>query len=454
MSMPRFRVAACVLFFLLIVFLVLQLIGPRVTNPPVTADLVAPGDVKAVLKTSCYNCHSNESRLWWYDKIAPASWLVARDVRRGRLHMNFSTFGQLAPAAQKAMLYESVNFIQLGAMPPANYLFVHPDAKVTPEQLETLKKYLHPSDAVAPAPVEATQAADQQYQQWIAGGGTTLASNVKPELNGLAFRLDYKNWKTASSTERYDNGTMRIILANDVAQKAIASGTVLPWPDGSAFAKVTFKQQPDASGNIWSGEFIQVELIIKDAKKYESTEGWGFGRWKGVDFKPYGKTANFATECTNCHAPMEANDFVYTMPIHDAPGAAFNSTAALPAGLPNDRFQWRVITSSIDHAHGTMSTLYGNDAAVDHARSSPQTPYPAGAVLSLVTWQQQEDRHWFGGRIPGRVATTEYLIFSANAAGPVSPRYRLFQGSHEVVDQLISPQHIAGITNLRAAVMP
>ncbi len=366
---------------LAVLFVILQFVGPRVTNPPVTADLVAPDDVKAVLKTSCYNCHSNETHLWWYDRIAPASWLVARDVRRGRLHMNFSTFGQLSPAAQKAMLWESANFMQFGAMPPANYLFVHPDAKVTPEQLDTLKKYLHPANTITPATPEATQASDQQYNYWISSDGTKTAANVKPELNGMDFLPDYKNWKTASSTERYDNGTMRVILANDVAQKAIAAGNVKPWPDGSAFAKVTFKQQPDANDNIWTGEFIQVELMLKDAEKYKKTEGWGFGRWKTTDLKPYGKNANYVTECTNCHAPMLANDFVYTMPIHDAPGEAFNAGAALPDGLPYPVLQWRVITSSVDHAHGTMSTLYGNDAAIQYARTSSQKPYPAGAVL-------------------------------------------------------------------------
>jgi hypothetical protein len=456
MSNPL-RLAATILIVLFLVFLAMQIVGPRVTNPPVVADLVAPDDVKAVLKTSCYNCHSNETHLWWYDKIAPASWLVARDVKRGRMHLNFSTFGRLSPAAQKAMLYESANFIQLGAMPPANYLFVHPEAKVTPEQLETLKKYLHPSNAVTPASTDAIQAADSQYQQWIAEGGSTIASGVKPEPNGLAFLPDYKNWKTASSTERYDNGTMRVILGNDVAQKAIASGSVHPWPDGSAFAKVTFKQQPDASGDIWTGEFIQVELMIKDATKYKSTEGWGFGRWKGVDYKPYGKNANFAVECTSCHAPMKDNDFVYTMPIHDAPGDAFNATAALPGDLPYPVLEWNVITSSIDHAHGTMSTLYGNPAAFDHARTSPQTPYPAGAMLALVTWQQQEDKHWFGGRIPSTVQSVEFLSFGAPAPNQPPAAYESWTGSplkkadpNAVSDAV----RIDAITGLRAAVMP
>ncbi len=459
------RSAAYILGILLVVFAGLQFVGPRVTYPPVTADLIAPDDVKAVLKTSCYNCHSNETHLWWFDRIAPASWLVARDVKRGRMHMNFSTFGELSPAAQKGMLYESVNQMQLGAMPPANYLLLHPGAKVTPEQIDTLRKYLHPSDTVTPATLDTTQAADSQYAQWIAGNGSTPAANVKPTVNGMTFFPDYKNWKPVSTTDRFDNGTLRVILGNDVAQKAIASGEIHPWPDGAAFAKIAYKQQPDAQGNIWTGEFLQVEFMLKDATKYKSTEGWGFARWKTTDLKPYGKTANFTTECTSCHAPMKDNDFVYTMPIHDAPGDAFNATAALPAALPNDPLQWRVITSSVDHQGHTMSTLYGNDAAIDHARVSPQTPYPAGAVLALVTWNQQEDKHWFGGRIPGEVRSVEFVTFTVPfPLDPGNASYESWSGSPlkkteawighgtggggEIVERLEM------IEKMRAAVMP
>jgi mono/diheme cytochrome c family protein len=374
---PRLRALGLIATVSVVAFVVLQFIGPRVTNPPVVADLQAPDDVKAVFKTSCYNCHSNETQLWWFDKIAPASWLVARDVKRGRMHLNFSTFGQLSPAQQKAMLYESVNQMQLGAMPPANYLLLHSDAKVVPAQLDTLKKYLHPSDAITPATAEAGAATDAQRQKWI-DRGAFPATNVPPAPNGLAFFPDYADWKPVSTTDRFDNGTLRVILGNDVAQRAIALGQVHPWPDGAAFAKIAYKQQPDASGNIWTGEFLQVEFMLKDAEKYKSTEGWGFGRWKTDEHKPYGKNANFTTECASCHRPMESNDFVYTMPLRDpgTPSDAFNATAALPASLPQDPLQWRVITSSVDRTHGTMSTLYGNDLAVDHARKSPQTPYP------------------------------------------------------------------------------
>ncbi len=109
---------------------------------------------------------------------------------------------------------------------------------------------------------------------------------------------------------------MRVILGNDVAVKAIAEKRINPWPDGTAFAKVTWMQSaPDAQGVVKTGKFVQVELMIKDATKYAPTEGWGWGRWRGTEFKPYGKDAGFQNECTTCHAPVRKNDYVYTMPI-------------------------------------------------------------------------------------------------------------------------------------------
>ncbi len=442
-----------------ILFIALQFVRPTLTNPPVVADLEAPPDVKAILKTSCYNCHSDETKIPWFDQVVPAYWLVVRDVKRGRYHMNFSNFGKMSFGERQAFLYESVNQIQLGAMPPANYKLVHPESAVTPAQLDVLKKYLHPSDEVKPATPDASSAADAEYQKWIAGG-MAPATGVQPAPNGLTFFPDYKNWRPVSTTERFDNGTLRIILGNDIAIQAIAANAIHPWPDGSTFAKVTFKQQADATGIIATGQFVQVEFMTKDAVKYASTEGWGFGRWRGDDHKPYGKNANFTMECTSCHRPMHANDFVYTMPIHDGPAPTdlFNRAAALPADLPYQPLQWRVITSRVDKTQGTMSTLYGNDAAVDHARTAPQTPYPDGAVLALVTWDQQDDAHWFGGIIPGKIRTIEFVSVAAANGGPAAFAYQSYTGSPLAKapdqDATATQPRVDAITGLRAAVMP
>ena len=312
-SRSNTRILLWLVVALFAIFLAFQLVSPRLVNPPVTAELQAPPEVRRVFKNSCYNCHSNETQLLWYDRIAPASWLVTSDVYQARKHLNFSEIGKLPAGQQKAALYEAVNMIQLGAMPLPSYALLHPQAHVSPEDLAVLKNYLKPP-APAPAPDgAAAAAADTQYEQWINAGAAPLT--VAPAPNGVSYIPGYKDWKVLSTTNRFDNNTLRVIFANDVAIKAIADRHTNPWPDGTVFAKTAWFQQPDQNGDIKTGAFFQVEFMIKDAQKYASTEGWGFARWRGSDLKPYGKSADFTNECTGCHAPERYNDYVYSFPL-------------------------------------------------------------------------------------------------------------------------------------------
>ena len=429
-SRTKLRALGLIVAVLFVGFLAIQFIRPRLANPPVLADLQAPEPVKQIFATSCYDCHSNQTKIPWFDEVAPAYWLVVRDVKRGRVHLNFSNFGKLSPASQKGVLYESINMIRLGAMPPRRYTIIHPNAVVTAAQIAAVQNYLHPTETNRVADADQLASSDAEYQKWIAGDGTKLAQNVAPTANGLAFLPDYKNWQPISTTDRFDNGTLRIILGNDVAIKAVAAQQTHPWPDGAAFAKISMAQQLDDTGVAKAGHFVQVEFMVKDASKYASTQGWGFGRWKGDNLAPYGKSATFANECTSCHAPMAENDHVYTMPIRatSAPSDVFNGDAALPDDLPYPVFQWKVITSWVDKTNGMMSTLFGNDSAVSHARTSSNTPYPAGAVLAVVTWREQEDKHWFGGRIPGKVQSVEFITSNAPANNLPSYSYQKYEG--------------------------
>jgi len=296
-----------------VAFLGIQFIRPELTNPPVTADMQAPPEVQAIVRSSCYNCHSNETRLPWFDRIVPAYWIVARDVRDGRKHLNFSEIGKLPPGQQRATLFESVSQIELGAMPLPAYKRVHPASVVTPEQLAVLKKYLSPANPNQPASAAEISAADAQYDEWIHAGSAPPEVALAP--NGISFLPDYKNWKAISSTERFDNHSMRQILGNDVAVKAIAENHINPWPDGTAFAKVAWFQQEDDKGLVRPGAFFQVEFMIRDSKQYSATLGWGWARWRGADLKPYGKDATFTNECVGCHKPLSNTNYVFTMPI-------------------------------------------------------------------------------------------------------------------------------------------
>jgi len=323
-----------------------------------------------------------------------------------------------------------VNMIQLGAMPLPRFLGLHPEARVRAEELATLKAYLAPwtpdlQPAANPAPAETPAAAPVP---------ANLAT-VQPEFNGLPFDPGFESWKPLSFTDRGDNRTFRFILGNDSAVKAAQTGNISPWPDGARFAKIAWQQELGPDGLVHPGKFIQVELMVKNAGDYKDTEGWGWGRWRGLDLKPYGNDAHFVGECTSCHQPLRGNDYVYTVPISAAKvggdEVVNSAAAALPASLPHQPLGWGAITMFVDPNAHTMATLYGNDAAMLAVRSRQAgAEVPAGAVLALVTWRQREDPHWFGARIPDRPLSVEFVL-----AGSEEPVYQRFAGPGLTADQ-------------------
>lgn len=424
-------------------FIALQFIRPRITHPPVTGEPDVPPEVSAVLRKACYDCHSNETHLAWFDQVSPAIWLVAGHVNDGRQVLNFSTWDSLSKDQQKGKLFESLNQMTFKTMPLSQYTALHPGARLTAEDITVLKNYLATQLLPLKPDSSKTAAANRQYDAWKPDARVVRVQQVP---NGVGYMPDYKNWEAISSTQRLDNGTMRVITGNDIAVKAIREHNTNPWPDGTVFAKIAWDELADTAGNIAPGEFKQVEFMIKDSHKYAATKGWGWARWKGTDLKPYGKNAMFTIECVNCHQPMRNNDFVFTTP-----------TQHTAASLPDTPFlklnEWEVITSGIQKDLQTMSTLYGNGRAVASARKGAAS-YPADALLTLVTWKQQADDHWFGAMIPGRVASVEQVQFQPGNAAPL---YKKYTGNNLVADKTSGEEaqrRIAYITRQRASVMP
>jgi hypothetical protein len=442
------------------VFVLLQLVRPRIPTGPASAEMQAPPQVRHILEKDCYSCHSDQRRLAWFDEVVPGYWLVRHDILTAREHLDFSTLGAKPAAAQKATLYEAVNMIQLGAMPLPQFTALHPDAKVTPEELAILKAYLVPWGSSPPnkgsTPGEmATVSAEQSSPVDLLAVGA--------EFNGLAFESGFENWKPISFTDRGDNNTFRFILGNDVAVKAAQSGDISPWPDGARFAKIAWQQELGIDGLIYPGKFVQVEFMVKAARLYKQTDGWGWGRWRGMDLTPYGKDAHFVTECTSCHLPVRGDDDVYTLPITSAKSShsevVNNRAAGLPQGLPYQPLTWSAITMYVDPGAHTMATLFGNDRAERAVRthgavSSEPRVYPAGAVLALITWAQREDPHWFGGRIADTPQSVEFVQVDAQGGATT---YRRFDGPRLRED--ISPSDLEAkrrnfILNLTPAILP
>ena len=102
-----------------------------------------------------------------------------------------------------------------------------------------------------------------------------------------------------------------------------------------------------------------------------------------------------------------------------------NDEAALVGALPSNPLKGKVITSWVNKHDATMSTMLGNDVAVQYARMNAQMQYPAGSVLSVVTWSQREDPRWFGGSIPQKTRAVEFV----KVTGPRAYSYERYEGS-------------------------
>ena len=124
-------------------FLGLQVlpVGPDPGNPPVTARPPWSSEAEAVFERSCAACHSNETRWPWYSHVAPASWLVRRDVAEGRHELNVSRWERDDGEADDA-----VEAIVDGTMPPRRYLLMHPSARLTDEERRVLADALRRLD--------------------------------------------------------------------------------------------------------------------------------------------------------------------------------------------------------------------------------------------------------------------------------------------------------------------
>lgn len=126
---------------LVITLVVIQFIPVDRTNPPVETEVPATVEVQQVLRRACYDCHSNETIWPWYSRIAPVSWLVARDVREGREELNFSTWNRLTTKERIKALHESWETVEEGEMPLWFYIPTHSQSRLSVQDRSVLRAW-------------------------------------------------------------------------------------------------------------------------------------------------------------------------------------------------------------------------------------------------------------------------------------------------------------------------
>ncbi|BCD61035.1 MULTISPECIES: heme-binding domain-containing protein [unclassified Nitratiruptor] len=103
-------------------------------------EIKAPKKVMAIFKRSCYDCHSNKTNWPWYADVAPMSWMVRRDVVEGRKALNFSVWNSYSKQKKKELKKQIYRSVVL-AMPLPQYLWLHPEAKLSKEDKKIVQNW-------------------------------------------------------------------------------------------------------------------------------------------------------------------------------------------------------------------------------------------------------------------------------------------------------------------------
>jgi len=115
-------------------FILLQAIQIKIPEPPKSInpsdELQAPKEIMTMFKTSCYDCHSYQTKMPWYGNIFPMSLEVKSHIKEGRMAVNFQEWGNY-DEAKKQKIYKGIAKTINFQMPMPMYLSLHEKAKTT-----------------------------------------------------------------------------------------------------------------------------------------------------------------------------------------------------------------------------------------------------------------------------------------------------------------------------------
>lgn len=152
-------------------------------------------------------------------------------------------------------------------------------------------------------------------------------------LNGIAFSefKGYEAWQMIASSQPDDAsgcgsspepGCIKSILGNPLMIKAYSQGIPVNGesvPDGAAMAKIEWQKRRDPAlpyGATVPGALMEVSFMLKDSKRFQDTNGWGYATFRydaaSDTWKAFGDSPAFAKTCHGCHTVVKTRDFVFT----------------------------------------------------------------------------------------------------------------------------------------------
>lgn len=129
-----------VLLGLLMVFIIIQFVRPEknVSATPTPNDLFAhyqaPDSLKQLIKSACYDCHSNNTTYPWYAEVQPVAWWLDDHIKVGKRKFNFSEFAGYTAKKADHKMEELMEMVKEEEMPLQSYTIIHTDSRLTDAQ--------------------------------------------------------------------------------------------------------------------------------------------------------------------------------------------------------------------------------------------------------------------------------------------------------------------------------
>lgn len=101
-----------------------------------------PKNVEAILRTSCYDCHSNNTNYPWYSNIQPARFFMESHIKEGKEELNFNEFGYYSKRRQNSKLKAIMKEVRSDDMPLTSYTLIHKNAILSNGQKQEILNWI------------------------------------------------------------------------------------------------------------------------------------------------------------------------------------------------------------------------------------------------------------------------------------------------------------------------
>lgn len=125
------KVVKRILIVLLVILIAIQFYRPEMyaseynTIAQFEAETEPTEQVKRILESKCYDCHSDNTNYPWYAQIAPISYWIADHVKEGKEHFNVSNWSIYSVKRKDHKLEELIEEVEGNKMPEDSYTWLH-----------------------------------------------------------------------------------------------------------------------------------------------------------------------------------------------------------------------------------------------------------------------------------------------------------------------------------------